>query len=147
MTEGTWTGDQEDQAWLERYLVTHDGLAGTVHRADGEGLRLTAAVAIPPPVLAAVSHVPRGKGMAGLAQVRSQPVQTCNLQEDQSGDINPMARLVGGQAAAALPVVDGAGVVRAVVGIAFGHSGEIDPAVLQHLGTSAGELAEPSVSG
>lgn len=132
--------DPNDQAWLEAYVAKHGGLAGTVHRQTGEDLYATAAVNIPPPVLAAVEFVTHGKGMAGLAQVRRQPVQTCNLQEDDSGNINPMAKLVGGQAAIALPLLSLDGSVRAVVGIAFGFEGEIDASVEQRLADDAAAL-------
>lgn len=136
------TIDDTDQQWLEAFIAAHDGLAGTVHRQDGDDLRLSAALNIPPPVLDAVSFVPRGKGMAGLAQVRARPVQTCNLQEDVSGQINPMAKLVGGLAAIALPLVRIDGSVRAVVGIAFGFEGEIDVTTQQQLESSAATLTE-----
>jgi hypothetical protein len=80
----------------------------------------------PPPVLAAVTFVPRGKGMAGLAQVRGEPVQTCNLKDDDSGNLKPLAKTVSGLAAIALPVL-AEGAVRAVVGVSFGYEGEIEP--------------------
>jgi GAF domain-containing protein len=57
--------------------------------------------------------------MAGLALQRGQPVQTCNLQEDRSGNVKPGAKAVNAQAAIALPVRNGGGEVRGVVGIAF----------------------------
>src|SRR5262249_50243650 len=115
----------EDQQWLEAFVGSQGGLAGTLHRAHGDDLHLTAALNIPPPVLAAVQVVARGKGMAGLAQVQGHPVQPCNLQDDDSGRIRPMAKLVGRQAAIALPVKTGEGHVRAVVGITFAFNGEI----------------------
>lgn len=135
-----------DQQWLEAFIAAHDGLAGTVHRQDGADLRLSAALNIPPPVLKAVEFVPRGKGMAGLAQVRARPVQTCNLQDDDSGQINPMAKLVGGQAAIALPLVRNDGSVRAVVGIAFGFEGEIDATTQEQLESSAATLADNALT-
>jgi L-methionine (R)-S-oxide reductase len=113
------------QAWLESFVATHGAMAGTVHVRRGEDLELVAMLNIPPPVVAAVKHVPRGKGMAGLAQVRKQPVQTCNLQTDNSGNIKPGAKAVDARAAVALPVFDPAGEVRAVVGLAFMEEGEI----------------------
>jgi len=57
----------------------------------GDDLYLTAAHNIPPHVVQIVAHVPHGKGMAGVAQVRKAPVQTCNLQTDASGTIKPGA--------------------------------------------------------
>jgi hypothetical protein len=113
------------QAWLESFATTHGAMAGTEHVRRGEDLELVAMLNIPPPVVAAVRHVPRGKGMAGLAQVRKQPVQTCNLQTDNSGNIKPGAKAVDARAAVALPVFDPAGEVRAVVGLAFMEEGEI----------------------
>ena len=121
------------QEWLESFIAEAGGVAGTVHVQRGEDLYLTAAHNIPPPVVAIVAHVPHGKGMAGLAQVKKVPVQTCNLQTDQTGNIKPGAKAVDAQAAVALPVLDEAGAVRAVVGIAWSREGEIGPAEEQAL--------------
>ena len=94
-------------------------MAGTVHVRDGEALSLAAAVNIPPPVVQKTRVIPKGKGMAGLAWERNDVVSTCNLKTDQTGDVQPGARAVDAGAAVAIPVHDGAGDVRAVVGIAF----------------------------
>jgi hypothetical protein len=117
--------NQAQQEWLESFIERQGGVAGTVHVQRGEDLYLTAAHNIPPPVIAIVAHVARGKGMAGVAQLRKSPVQTCNLQTDETGDIKPGAKAVDAQAAIALPVLDDAGAVRAVVGIAWSKEGEI----------------------
>ena len=119
--------ETEQQQWLEALIEQLGGSAGTVHLQRGDDLFLTAAHKIPPQVVAIVRHVPHGKGMAGVAQVKKAPVQTCNLQTDQSGTIKPGAKAVGAQAAIALPVLNGDGSVRAVVGIAWMHEGEITP--------------------
>lgn len=116
------------QQWLESLIAELGGSAGTVHVQRGADLYLTAAHNIPPHVAAIVAHVPHGKGMAGLAQVRKEPVQTCNLQTDETGNIKPGAKAVDAQAAIALPVLDAAGAVRAVVGIAWNKEGEIGSA-------------------
>src|ERR1041385_3226019 len=113
------------QAFLESLIDDVGGVAGTVHVQRGEDLYLTAAHNIPPPVVQIVAHVPHGKGMAGVAQVKKQPVQTCNLQTDASGTIKPGAKAVDAQAAVALPVLDDGGGVRAVVGVAWRREGEI----------------------
>ena len=117
--------NQLQQQWLESLITQLDAVAGTVHVQRGEDLYLTAAHNIPPHVIAIVVHVPHGKGMAGVAQVKKQPVQTCNLQTDQTGNIKPGAKAVDAQAAIALPVLDDAGAIRAVVGIAWNKEGEI----------------------
>jgi len=115
------------QAFLESLLERIGAIAGTVHEQRGHDLYLTAARNIPPPVVAIVAHVAHGKGMAGVAQVKKQPVQTCNLQTDDSGTIKPGAKAVGAQAAIALPVLREDGEVRAVVGVAWDHEGELGP--------------------
>ncbi|HEX3228427.1 MAG TPA: hypothetical protein VHQ95_05645 [Pyrinomonadaceae bacterium] len=117
--------DDTQQQWLESFIAQHGGVAGTVHVQRGEDLYLTAAHNIPPKVLSIVAHVPHGKGMAGLAQVKKEPVQTCNLQTDETGNIKPGAKAVDAQAAVALPVLDDKGALRAVVGIAWSTEREI----------------------
>jgi L-methionine (R)-S-oxide reductase len=121
------------QDFLESLLSRLGGVAGTVHEQRGDDLYLTAAHNIPPPVVAIVAHVAHGKGMAGLAQVKKQPVQTCNLQTDDSGTVKPGAKAVGAKAAIALPVLDHAGEVRAVVGVAWDSEGDLGPDLEQSM--------------
>src|SRR5215831_10223499 len=116
--------DARIQSWLVGFLSDMGAAAGTVHLHTGDGLRLAAAVNIPPPVQQAVEWVPSGKGMAGLALERGEPIQTCNLQEDRSGAVKPGAKAVNAQAAVAMPVRSGAR-IAAVVGIAFAGEREI----------------------
>ena len=82
------------QSWLESFAAAQGGMAATVHMRRGEALELVAALNIPPPVVEAVRVVPRGKGMAGIALTTREPVQTCNLQTDESGRVQPGARSV-----------------------------------------------------
>ncbi len=128
------------QTFLESLLARLGGVAGTVHEQRGEDLYLTAAHNIPPPVVAIVAHVPHGKGMAGIAQVKKQPVQTCNLQTDDSGAIKPGAKAVNAQAAIALPVLGHGGEVRAVVGVAWNDERQIGAEVEQSILAMAAEL-------
>jgi L-methionine (R)-S-oxide reductase len=123
-----YQANQVHQQWLESIVAQLDAIAGTVHVQRGDDLYLTAANNIPPKVIAIVAHVPHGKGMAGVAQVKKQPVQTCNLQTDETGNIKPGAKAVDAQAAIALPVLDEVNTVRAVVGIAWNKEGEIGQA-------------------
>ncbi|HEY6802018.1 MAG TPA: GAF domain-containing protein [Pyrinomonadaceae bacterium] len=119
--------NMDQQEWLQSLIDQLGAQAGTVHVQRGDDLYLTAAHNIPPQVIAIVAHVPHGKGMAGMAQVKKEPVQTCNLQTDETGNIKPGAKAVDAQAAIALPVLDDEGAVRAVVGIAWSKEGEIGP--------------------
>jgi hypothetical protein len=107
------------EAWLKTFLTDHGGIAGTVHLLDGELLKLSSSVNIPPPVLKITETIPKGKGMAGLAWERDKVVATCDLKTDTSGDVRPGAKAVNAQAALAIPVRTPAGALRAVVGIAF----------------------------
>ncbi|CAN5590822.1 hypothetical protein BH09GEM1_BH09GEM1_34280 [soil metagenome] len=132
--------EQRLHAWLTRYLADVQGVAGTVHLHENGGLRLSAAVNIPPPLRAAVEWVPSGKGMGGLALERGEPVQTCNIKEDASGAVKPGARAVNARAAVALPVRDAGGSIIAVVGVAFAREGEIDRAELDGLESAAKSL-------
>jgi L-methionine (R)-S-oxide reductase len=105
--------------WLEQFLQSHGAEAGTVHRRQGDMLALVAAHNIPLPVIEKTRLIPKGKGMAGLAWARDQIVQTCDLKTDPSAAVQPGARAVNARAAAAIPVHDRSGALRAVVGIAF----------------------------
>jgi hypothetical protein len=128
------------QDWLQTFIGTHDGVAGTVHVREHDGLKLAASVNIPPPVARAVEWVPNGKGMAGLAMQRKEPVQTCNLQEDNSGNVKPGAKAVNAQAAIALPVISADGQVKAVVGIAFHGERDFSAQDIDEMSRSASTL-------
>ena len=128
------------QRWLEEFVAKHGGIAGTVHVLRGELLELDAARNIPIPVQNLTRTIPRGKGMAGLAWERGEPVQTCNLQTDTTGNVQPGARAVAAQAAVALPVRGEAGQIRAVVGIAFAGQRELEAPELARLGEAAATL-------
>lgn len=115
------------QRWLEEFLKEFDAVAGSVHEQRGDDLFLTAAKNLPPPVISVVGHVPRGKGMAGLAQVKKAPVQTCDLQTDNTGAVKPGAKAVNAHTGIAVPVLNPAGDVVAVVGAAWVTEGDITP--------------------
>jgi len=132
--------DRELDVWLENFLAQHGATSGTIHRFRDGGLRLAASVNIPPPVQQLVAWVPSGKGMAGLALERREPILTCNLKEDQTGNVKPGAKAVDARAAVAIPVNDAAGNVRAVVGIAFLEERDFTPADLEGLQRSASTL-------
>jgi L-methionine (R)-S-oxide reductase len=136
----------ELQAWLQSFLAKYNGAAGTIHLFENGGLRLAAAINIPPEVQQAVASVPNGKGMAGLALERKTPVQTCNLKQDNSGEVKPGAKAVNARAAVALPVLDDAAGVRAVIGIAFPHEHEFSPAELADLTAAASTVPSFSIT-
>jgi signal transduction protein with GAF and PtsI domain len=93
---------------------------GTLHLWDAGAqlLRLSAEHALPPPVREKVLAIPLGKGMAGLAAERREPVSVCNLQTDTSGVARPGAKATGMEGSVAIPLLDAAGELRGVLGIA-----------------------------
>jgi L-methionine (R)-S-oxide reductase len=98
------------QAWTEalgRILQHFAAESGTIHALGEDGaLHLTAASAgIPEFVLATVRIVPVGKGMAGLAVERRQPVTACNIQTDTTGDVRPGALATGLQGSIVVPIL------------------------------------------
>ncbi len=73
-------GTAEDGAAraLDAILAATGTTSGTVHLLDASGatMRLLAAKEIPPPVLEKIRTIPVGKGMAGVAVEKKQPVTT-----------------------------------------------------------------------
>lgn len=102
---------------LRATLAHFQCAAGTVHLLRDGALSLAAHENIPPPVVAIVQTVPIGKGIAGLAAERREPVSLCNLQTDTSGQARPAAKTTGMEGAVAVPMLRG-GDLRGVLGIA-----------------------------
>jgi L-methionine (R)-S-oxide reductase len=135
------TDAADPQAWLESFIEKSGGIAGTVHRVTApEELSLAAAVRIPETVKQIVARVPRGKGMAGLAFERDEPISTCNIKTDSTGNVRSGARAVDAKAGVALPVHDAAGRVRAIVGVAFTDEKTLSEGELARLARDAATL-------
>ena len=132
--------DEGTNAWLRGLLGRHGAVAGTVHVVRGAALAITAAVNIPPKVQEVTAVIPMGKGMAGLAWQHDKPIQTCNLKEDATGAVKPGAKAVDAKAAVALPVHDGAGAIRAIVGLAWMDERELTEPQLAAIGEDAASL-------
>ena len=80
-------------------------------------LHLRSQQGLPPFILEKVQVIPIGKGMAGIAAERKEPVQVCNLQTDDSGVARPSAKMTQMEGSIATPMlVDGN--VLGVLGIA-----------------------------
>ncbi|MEY2713745.1 MAG: hypothetical protein RIT24_88 [Planctomycetota bacterium] len=109
----------EDTALLQSLLTDLRADSGTLHVTGADGaLHLRCAIGIPEPVLAIVQIVPVGKGMAGLAAQRGCAVNSCNIQQDTSGDVRPGARATGLAGSVAVPILAPDGRVLGVVGVA-----------------------------
>lgn len=79
---------------------------GTIHRASADGgtLHLVCQIGVPEPLLDKISVIPFGKGIAGAAAERREPVSLCNLQQDLGGVAKPDARQTGVSGSLAVPV-------------------------------------------
>jgi L-methionine (R)-S-oxide reductase len=89
---------------------------GTLHILEDDGMLHLKALSgqFDPPVLANIQRIPVGKGMAGLAVARGEPVDACNIQTDTSGDVRPGAKATGMEGAIVVPVFDGARIIGAL---------------------------------
>jgi L-methionine (R)-S-oxide reductase len=113
-TEGTVL-----QTALEFVLEQLGCVAGTIHSFEAKSsmLCLRARRNIPDALLPRIQQIPIGKGMAGLAAERGEPVQVCNLQADTSGVAKPGAKETGMEGSIALPITAN-GQVVGVLGVA-----------------------------
>jgi len=102
-TEADWT------RFLAEVTAEFGCTTGTIHRLDpADGLlKLVAAQAIPPQLIPVISTIPVGKGIAGAAAERQEPVELCNLQTDTSGVAKPDAVLTKVQGSIAVPMMAG----------------------------------------
>ncbi len=109
----------DSQQLLADILAAFDCATGTIHTLDQETqlLDLRAQVGIPEFLLPKMSKIPIGKGMAGIAAERREPVEMCNLQTDESGVARPSAKETKVEGSLAAPMLlDGE--LHGVLGIA-----------------------------
>lgn len=108
------------QSVLDLVLAYFDCVTGTIHGLDPKSglLILLAQRGIPEVIMDKVSRIPVGKGMAGIAAERKQPVQVCNLQTDASGVAKPGAKETRMEGSVAIPMLVDATILRGVLGVA-----------------------------
>lgn len=141
----------DDHEILRRIISHFRADSGTIHLLGEDGLLHLAAASdgIPPPVLEAIRAIPVGKGMAGLAVQRRQPVDSCNIQSDQSGDVRPGAKATNLGGAIVVPIFREGDVVGAL-GIANRAERSFTPAEVDALleaGRSIGESRRVAPAG
>ena len=121
--------------------LTHfDCQAGTIHLLRDGVLKIAAHKNIPPPVVQIVETVPIGKGIAGLAAERLEPITICNLQTDNSGQAKPGAKATGMEGSVAVPMLlDGK--LQGVLGIAKANAYDWPAAETDLLTRVGGALA------
>ena len=107
------------QQLLSDIIVAFDCSTGTVHTLDNDSqlLQLKAQQGIPEFLLPKMTEIPIGKGMAGIAAQRLQPVEMCNLQTDDSGVARPAARETKVEGSIAAPMLL-EGILYGTLGIA-----------------------------
>jgi len=131
------------QAILDRVLAHVEGNVGTIHRWDASSamLQLETQRGVPDQLLPKITAIPQGKGMAGLAAERREPVQVCDLQTDCSGVARPAARETGAQGSIAVPMLV-SGQVRGVLGVAKTAAHDFEETEVRLLQQIAGRIGE-----
>lgn len=97
------------QAVLDATMEEFECTTGTLHRLhdDSQMLHLVAQSGIPAELMPVIEIIPVGKGIAGAAAERREPVELCNLQKDLGGVAKEGARQTKVQGSLAVPVVEG----------------------------------------
>jgi signal transduction protein with GAF and PtsI domain len=124
---------------LDLVLAHFNCVTGTIHGLDLKSglLVLLAQRGIPEIIMDKVSRIPVGKGMAGIAAERKQPVQVCNLQTDASGVAKPGAKETRMEGSVAVPMLVDATILRGVLGVAKPVAYEFSAAELESLSAIA----------
>lgn len=95
--------------FLSQTIAEFGCTTGTLHRLDpaDRHLKLVAHQGIPAALMPIIQSIPVGKGIAGVAAERQEPVEMCNLQTDTSGVARTGAKQTQVQGTLAVPVLDG----------------------------------------
>jgi len=104
--------------FLDAVMADFGCATGTLHRLDPADnlLKLVVCRGIPEHLLPIISTIPIGKGIAGTAAERLEPVELCNLQTDTSGVAKPGAKQTNVQGSLAVPALH-AGELRGTLGV------------------------------
>jgi L-methionine (R)-S-oxide reductase len=102
-TDPTWS------EFLAQTIADFGCTTGTLHRLDptDRHLKLVAQQGVPEALMPMIQSIPVGKGIAGVAAERLEPVEMCNLQTDTSGVARSGAKQTQVQGTLAVPVLDG----------------------------------------
>ena len=95
------------QELLSDIISCFDCTTGTIHFLDKDTsiLKLQAHEGIPDFLIPKIAEIPIGKGMAGIAAERMEPVEICNLQTDDSGVARPTAKETKVEGSIAVPML------------------------------------------
>lgn len=129
---------------LEATLADFSCQTATFHRSldGGKTLSLVAQIGVPDALLDKIATIPFGKGIAGAAAARAEPVEICNLQQDLGGVARPAARQTGVAGSLAVPVFSPAdGSVIGTLGIGKSTPHRFSEAEKQRLAEAAAGFA------
>jgi L-methionine (R)-S-oxide reductase len=132
------------ERFLASILETFNCQTGTIHRTavDGVTLELICQIGVPDFLLAKISTIPFGKGIAGAAAERAEPVELCNLQQDLGGVAQSAAQQTGVAGSIAVPIFSPAShAVIGTLGIGKFTPHEFTPAEKQRVQEYAAEIA------
>ncbi len=95
------------QQLLSDIISCFDCTTGTIHFLEENTsiLKLQAHQGIPAFLIPKIAEIPIGKGMAGIAAERLEPVEICNLQTDDSGVARPAAKETKVEGSIAVPML------------------------------------------
>ena len=95
------------QLILNTVVSSFNCSTGTLHLLEEKTnlLKVEAYVGIPDFLVPKLSVIPVGKGMAGIAAERREPVEMCNLQTDSSGVAKPAAKETKVEGSIAVPLL------------------------------------------
>jgi signal transduction protein with GAF and PtsI domain len=140
--------DLESPDWkqiLADILADFGCQTGTLHRTtpDGGSLALLCQIGVPESLTGKISLIPFGKGIAGAAAERKEPVTLCNLQQDLGGVANPDARKTGVSGSLAVPILTSEPdhQVLGTLGIGTSAPHTFSEAEIQRLNAAAREIA------
>jgi L-methionine (R)-S-oxide reductase len=128
------------QEALEAIISRFGADTGTIHLVENGVLILRAQVGVPAQVLQIVGKVPIGKGMAGMAAERNEPVSHCNIQVDTTGDVREGAKHTGVGGAVVVPIRDRDGHAVGALGIGVHRAHEYSQAEVVQLLEEAARL-------
>ena len=130
------------QERLENIVRDFAADTGSIHLLETGVLMLKAHIGLPPHIVSVVSVVPIGKGMAGLAAERNEPVSVCNLQTDDSGKFPSGAKATGVNGAIVVPIRNAAGQMNGTLGIGVHRDYEYSKDEIERLLNLAAGLIE-----
>lgn len=106
------------QLALDTAITEFKGSTGTLHRLDSADnlLKLVVQRGLPEQIMNLITTIPIGKGIAGAAAARLEPVELCNLQVDLGGVAKEGARQTNVKGSLAVPCLH-QGKLRGTLGI------------------------------